>query len=258
MKRQPASTSFTLIELLVVIAIIAILASMLLPALNKARDRAREIACTNQLKQMGLATFLYIEEHDDRYMTNNTATGSWDYKLGQYDGRGALPTLSQNMWQEIVKGTDWSGIYLCPSDVAGNTDDTLYYRRSYSFNWYIKDDPQMPGLVGVEWATYPGNEQQARKSSEVLNPSRTLAITEWHAHNNRINNSSSLSVIRWGYVRPANVTGTESTYFQHGPNKMNILYADGHVDLVSNLEACRMANGNYWNAATTQFDAAYE
>lgn len=258
MKRQPASTSFTLIELLVVIAIIAILASMLLPALNKARDRAREIACTNQLKQMGLATFMYIEEHDDRYMTNNTATGSWDYKLGQYDGRSTPPTLSHNMWQEVAKGTDWSGIYSCPSDVAGNTNGTLYYRRSYAFNWFKAGDNERPGLLGVEWATHPGNESQARKSSEVLNPSNTLAITEWHANNNRINESGSLSVIRWGYVRPANVTGTESSYFPHGLSKMNILYADGHVDLVSNYDACRMANGNYSSAATTQFDAEHE
>src|SRR5687767_5114170 len=103
--RTRVRAGFTLIELLVVVAIIAILASMLLPAIAKGKESARRISCVNNLRQLGLAEQLYADDHE-----------------GQFTPRQA-PYWPERLLSYYVN----SNLLHCPSDAG-------YHQRSYLIN----------------------------------------------------------------------------------------------------------------------------
>jgi prepilin-type N-terminal cleavage/methylation domain-containing protein len=164
---------FTLIELLVVIAIIGTLASMLLPALSKAKVSAQGISCVGNVKQMGLAWRLYVEDNNDRLFPALGLTKSNDWVYGDYltlqnpsvDGNW---NLDKYLKQSLLWSYSGSapGIWRCPGDrsMAKNSAGQMAPRiRSVSMNNWIGGPYWPPTATASNWRVY-------QKASDMNNP----------------------------------------------------------------------------------------
>ena len=176
---KKARRGFTLIELLVVIGIIALLASMLLPALATAKERGKRIFCLNNMRQLGLALIMYTDESDGR-LPPRSHPHRWPSRLLAY-----MQIAPADTGVAPVTTTGDYKILICPSDSkpisGGNISSTSYPAdvapRSYiynSFNDFYYEHYQQ----NANWRNLAKSDTYSISEQDITEPSETVVFAE--------------------------------------------------------------------------------
>ena len=206
LKRKTASR-FTLIELLVVIAIIAILAGMLLPALNKARQKAHQISCTSDMKSLGSAYFLYIDAYNDQIPTS---TGT-NYSSGQKWFHLMLPFANNNK-QIFV-------------DCRRRTQPVAGYSSVNDYFNYSRLGIGAAQMIFLQ--AFIDEKTNNKKHRQLVQPSRKALFSD-----SICGKTPGSNLTYYGYMMSAYYMDTNCpfTLSFHHLNFANIYCGDGHAD----------------------------